>query len=128
MVRVCQWHTGLANAQTFASSGVRSLGIVAGVGWGGSCSGSESGSPRGQRFDASVTDKGLQFLILEAGGDFKATPSFGVGPFVNFAVGHFGTWSSSVTSNGVSQDQSGDLVDTGTHEWLTIGLRGQYNL
>jgi len=28
----------------------------------------------------------------------------------------------------VSQDQSGDLVDTGTHEWLTIGLRGQYNL
>jgi outer membrane protein W len=89
---------------------------------------SESGTAFGQQFDGSLAYKGVQFLILEAGGDFKPTPSLGVGPFVNFAVGHFGTWSSSATSNGVSQDQSGDLVDTGTHEWLTIGLRGQYNL
>ena len=34
--------------------------------------------------DGSATLKGFQFLILEAGGDFKATPDFAVGPFVNF--------------------------------------------
>ncbi len=78
--------------------------------------------------DGSTTLKGFQFLVLEAGGDLKATPDFAVGPFVNFALGQYSTWSSNTTANGVTQDQSGDLQDTGMHEWLTIGLRGQYNL
>jgi hypothetical protein len=78
--------------------------------------------------DGSATLKGFQFLILEAGGDFKATPDFAVGPFVNFALGEFTSWSSTATVSGTTQDQSGDLQDTGLHEWLTIGLRGQYNL
>ena len=72
--------------------------------------------------------KGFQFLVLEAGGDFKATPALAVGPFVNFALGKYTTYSSSVTSNTTSQDRSGDLQDTGLHEWLTFGVRGQYNL
>jgi len=78
--------------------------------------------------DGSASYKGFQFLILEAGGDFKATPALAVGPFVNFALGKYTSWSSSVTSAGQTQDQSGDLQDTGMHEWLTIGVRGQYNL
>ena len=89
---------------------------------------SESGTVLGQQADGSATLKGFEFLILEAGGDFKATPDFAVGPFVNFALGQFSTWSTSATFNGVTQDQSGDLTDTGMHEWLTLGLRGQYNL
>jgi len=78
--------------------------------------------------DASATLKGFQFLVLEAGGDYKATPALAVGPFVNFALGKYTTWSSSSTSNGTSADRHGDLQDTGLHEWLTFGLRGQYNL
>jgi len=78
--------------------------------------------------DGSATFKGFEFLILEAGGDFKPAPNFAVGPFVNFALGELTTWSSSVTVAGVSQDQSGDLVDTGLHEWLTLGVRGQFSL
>lgn len=93
---------------------------------------SESGSlaTLGQSLsvDGSATLKGFQFLILEAGGDFKATPALGVGPFVNFALGKYTSYSTSVTSNGQSQDQDGDLQDTGLHEWLTIGVRGQYDL
>jgi len=78
--------------------------------------------------DASATLKGFQFLILEAGGDFKATPALAVGPFVNFAIGEYTRWSSTASTSGISQDQSGDVQDTGVHEWLTIGVRGQYNL
>jgi len=78
--------------------------------------------------DGSATLKGFQFLVLEAGGDFKATPALAVGPFVNFALGKYTTWSSDSTVNGSSASRDGDLQDTGLHEWLTFGLRGQYNL
>jgi len=74
--------------------------------------------------DGSTTIKGFQFLVLEAGGDFKATPAFAVGPFVNFALGKYTSYSS--TANGT--ERSGDLQNTGLHEWLTLGVRGQYNL
>ena len=71
--------------------------------------------------------KGFQFLILEAGGDFKATPDLAVGPFVNFALGQYSGWSNHQTIDGMPEDQSGDLPGA-THEWLTLGVRGQYNL
>ncbi len=87
-----------------------------------------SGSFDGVSVDGSVTLKGFQFLILEAGGDIKATPDFAIGPFVNFALGELTSWSSTATGAGVSENQSGDLQDTGLHEWLTLGVRGQYNL
>jgi outer membrane protein W len=79
--------------------------------------------------DDSLNYKGFQFLILEAGGDFMATPNFAVGPFLNFALGQFSTYSeSSTNSNGTTVEKDGDLTDTGLHEWLTIGVRGQFNL
>lgn len=84
--------------------------------------------PQSVTVDGSTTVKGFQFLVLEAGGDFKATPALAVGPFVNFALGEYTSWSSTVTANGASQDTSGNLQDTGLHEWLTLGVRGQYNL
>jgi hypothetical protein len=43
---------------------------------------------------------------------------------VNFALGQYSSYS--MTLGG--QEGSGDLTDTGLHEWLTIGVRGQYNL
>jgi len=94
----------------------------------GSSSGSVALGAQKFTIDGSSTLKGFQFLLLEAGGDFKATPALAVGPFVNFALGKYTTYSSSATLNGMSQDRSGDLADTGLHEWLTLGIRGQYNL
>lgn len=78
--------------------------------------------------DDSGSTKGFQFLILEAGGDFTPAPDFVVGPFVSFALGQYSTYSVSGTSGGVTRSQDGDLTDTGMHEWLTIGVRGQFNL
>jgi len=77
--------------------------------------------------ERSWTAKGLQFLILEAGGDFKASPDLAVGPFVNFTLGQYSRSSNHQTIAGTPEDQSGDLP-AATHEWLTLGIRGQYNL
>jgi hypothetical protein len=90
---------------------------------------SESGNSALGHFDYSVNFNGFQFLILEAGGDFKASPDIAVGPFLNFAIGQYSTYSSSTTgNNGNTVLQDGDLTDTGMHQWLTIGVRGQFSL
>jgi hypothetical protein len=75
--------------------------------------------------DFSRSFKGFEFITLQAGGDFKATPDFAVGPFANFSLGQFSSYSASLAG---SPSPSGDLAETGIHEWLTIGVRGQYNL
>ena len=74
--------------------------------------------------DVSTSFSGLQFLTLQAGGDFKVTPDFAVDPFVNFALGQYS--SQSATLNGM--EGSGDIQSKALHEWLTIGARGQFNL
>jgi hypothetical protein len=76
------------------------------------------------QFDLDGSFSGLQFVNLQAGGDFKATPDFAVGPFVNLALGQYSGYSVSFAGSEVS----GDLTDTGLHEWLTLGVRGQFNL
>jgi outer membrane protein W len=76
--------------------------------------------------DQSLLVKGFQFLNLQAGGDFKATPDFGVGPFISFSMGQYSSYS--MTDNTTSQSVSGDLQNKGMHEWLTFGVRGQFNL
>ena len=90
-------------------------------------SGTDTSFGRSLPVERSWQAKGFQFLILEAGADFKATPDLAVGPFVNFALGQYSRWSNQQTIAGTSDDQSGDL-NGAAHEWLTLGLRGQYNL
>jgi opacity protein-like surface antigen len=69
---------------------------------------------------ASSTIKGLTFLDIQAGLDFKATPNLLVGPVVSFALGQYSS---------VSTDAgSADITDKGMHEWLTIGVRGAYGI
>jgi hypothetical protein len=79
-------------------------------------------------FDGSSTGKGLQFINLQAGGDYHVSPAFGLGPFISFSAGQYSSYSSTVTAAGVEQKQSGDVTDKGTHEWLTLGVRGQFNI
>ena len=74
--------------------------------------------------DFSSTAKGLTFLDLQVGGDFKATPNFMVGPFVSFAIGQY----SSVSSETPAGSASADITDKGLHQWLTIGVRGAYGI
>jgi outer membrane protein W len=74
--------------------------------------------------DGSSSAKGFEFLNVQVGGDYKVTPQLGIGPFVSFSVGQFS--SASASSAGV--EVSGDIPDKGIHEWLTLGVRGVYDV
>jgi outer membrane protein W len=88
---------------------------------------SQSGSGKASALDQ--TAKGLQFLNLQLGGDIATSPQFVVGPFVNVTVGKFNSYSVLGKSGGTTVlDQSGDLQDAQIYEWITVGLRGQFNL
>lgn len=69
---------------------------------------------------AETTMSGFEFANLQAGGDFKVMPALRVGPTAMFSVGQY----SSISSGGTSL--SG--FDKTMHMWLTLGIRGQYDL
>jgi hypothetical protein len=60
-------------------------------------------------------------LGVQVGGDYKVTPQFGVGPFIGLSVGQY-------TSVSGSGDVQAPSIDTKTHEWFTIGVRGVFDL
>ncbi len=70
---------------------------------------------------ASVTDSGLDYVTFMVGADYKPTPNFGVGPFVNFALGQYSD--GSVSGPGNAQTQSASIPNPALHEWLMIGIR-----
>jgi len=82
----------------------------------------------GQTFVADGNVQGFEFLNLQAGGDFKVSREVGMGPFLSFSLGQYATYSRTGTGLGVTANQSGDLTDTGVHEWFVICLLVQYNL
>jgi hypothetical protein len=69
---------------------------------------------------ASQGANGFEFLTLQGGADFRLAPQFGLGPFASFSFARY----SSVTGGGVSTD----ITDPAVHEWLQIGVRGNFNL
>lgn len=63
---------------------------------------------------------------LEGGVDYRLSPAFVVGPFVSFSVGQYTVEDISLADQGTV---AGGGVDTAkTHEWLTFGLRGRFDL
>jgi len=74
--------------------------------------------------DVDFSVKGMQFVNLQLGGDFLTSPGLTVGPVVNVAIGKFSSFSAS--GSGMSLD--GDLYNAEVHEWVTLGVRGQFTL
>lgn len=70
------------------------------------------------------TYSGFEFLNLQGGADFKLSPAFGIGPFLSFSLGQFG----SVSASGDLEDGDTDIDDKALHEWLTLGVRGSFTL
>ena len=70
---------------------------------------------------SSITDSGLDYVTFMVGADYKPTPNFGVGPFVNFALGQYSD--GSVSGFGNTQTQSASIPNPALHEWLMIGIR-----
>jgi hypothetical protein len=75
-----------------------------------------------------ITDyswNGIDFLTLQAGGDFKAMASLGLGPFVAFSFGEFLNCSTWETRTYVGPCLG---IERTLHEWLTFGIRGAYDI
>ncbi len=65
--------------------------------------------------------RGVEWLNLQAGLDFMATPVFRFGPFVMLSLGRY-------DKGEVSGFGSSSLDDKKMHQWLEIGLRGMFDL
>jgi hypothetical protein len=74
--------------------------------------------------DTSV--KGWEFIGLHLGVDYRPTPELSIGPMIMASFGQYQSYSSSGSNNGASN--SGDFNNTALHEWIFLGLRGQYDL
>jgi hypothetical protein len=70
----------------------------------------------------SLSIKGWEFGHFKAGFDVQASPTFGVGPFVDLGVGQYGHTHS---DNG-AQSSDADITTTALHEWFTVGVRASF--
>lgn len=70
--------------------------------------------------DVEASLKGLEFVNIQAGGDYKVAPNFGIGPWLSFSMAQY----SKVEAGG----QSADITDKAMHQWLMIGIRGVYDI
>lgn len=93
-------------------------GIGLGYEW-GKYKGTGGGIP-----DETATFKGWEFLNLQLGGDFLASPQFAVGPYVMLSIARYSTLE--IESGGFTV--SGSIDKKTFHEWLGFGVRGKFDL
>lgn len=65
--------------------------------------------------------RGIEMFALRAGLDFQVADQLHAGPFVGFSLGQY---SASWRNEGGSED----ISQTALHGWITIGVRGNYEL
>ena len=73
---------------------------------------------------ASASWSGLDFITLMLGGDFKALGNLGIGPWVGLTLGQYGNTSLTTPT----QNSSQSIAQTSMHEWVTLGVRGVYDI
>jgi len=76
--------------------------------------------------ETSFIASGVQFLDLQVGADLRASDKIPFGPFIDLSFGQYGAFSDK-DANGNSTSVTGNY-QTSMHEWLTLGIRGQFNL
>lgn len=73
---------------------------------------------------ADYTAKGWEFIGLHLGADYHAADNFRIGPIVMASFGQYASKSWSEPQN----SGSADFNNTALHEWVLLGIRGQYDL
>jgi hypothetical protein len=76
----------------------------------------------------SQTLDGFELFGLQIGADFEVDATFKLGPFVGYSVGTFGHGTKSQKNALVDASADAGISNTATHEWLTLGLRGVFNI
>jgi hypothetical protein len=100
------------------------VGLGIGYEWlGGSIS---ANTPLGS-VEGSFDVHGFEFLNLQGGADFKVADGVGIGPFLSFSLGEYTDGSVAATGAGTVSG-SGELANKSLHEWLTLGVRGAFDL
>lgn len=79
-------------------------------------------SAGGQSASATFTLNGFEIVNLQAGVDFKLADNIGLGPFVTFSHGSFGSAKISC-ENADCNAQSADIANTASHQWLLFGAK-----
>lgn len=64
--------------------------------------------------------KGLEYLNLQGGVDWKVADKFSVGPFAMFSIGQYST--------GSQDGDDFDIENKAMHQWLQLGVRGRFDL
>jgi hypothetical protein len=82
-------------------------------------------SASGRGVSGGSSYNGFQFLNIQVGGDYKAMPNLGIGPFVMFSLGQFSNCS---YSGFAAMFGSCSVPNSALHEWLTFGIRGAYDI
>jgi len=92
---------------------------------------SQKGTSGGAEISESL--KGMEYLNLQGGADFKLNSAVGIGPFINFSVGQYSSMSAKISGmaplipdQDISQDVPSDRRTI--HEWFTFGVRGAFKL
>ncbi len=68
---------------------------------------------------------GWDYAVFQVGADYRALlDNLGVGPVVNFGIGQYNNLSTSAGG----QSTSASIPNQALHEWLTIGIRGVYDI
>ena len=100
------------------------LGLGIGYEWlGGSVS---IPSPVGS-VDVSLDAHGFEFVNFQGGADFQVGDGIGIGPFLSFSLGEYSRGSFDVTGPATASG-SDDIENQALHEWLTLGVRGAFDL
>jgi len=69
------------------------------------------------------TQTGFEFAHFMGGVDFRLSRAFGLGPFFGLSFGQYSRYH--IEFPGLDT-QEGDIAQTGTHEWLSVGVRGVF--
>jgi hypothetical protein len=72
------------------------------------------------------TLSGLELVHLMGGVDFRLARAFGVGPFVDLALGQYSTAQTKQNAGGRVTTLGGAIDNPALHEWLTLGVRGVF--
>jgi hypothetical protein len=68
---------------------------------------------------------GFEFAHLMGGANFRVSPSFGLGPFLDVSLGHYTSYHFRYPGEeSYFPDQDRSISGMAVHSWITLGLRG----
>jgi hypothetical protein len=82
----------------------------------------------GLPIDIDTWFSGPVFLNGQVGGDIATSPRISMGGFLAVSVGVYESLSGSLTIDDRTESMSQDIARTNVHAWVTLGVRGRFDL